>query len=242
MFARLINSLSLRLPQLIRLRSGITVETFGRQYNNLFMNVFTSDEYLGLLAHLMRRPIHPIRLIDGGAACGYFSLLIHHLIKIGCFDWDLHETILIEPNPRNYNKLRKNMSLNRIRHTVCPGLLGMRLGEAELHFSSNHPWGSSVFREPKNAKSKTIPYLDIGKYLRQGPCLLKLDIEGSEFDFLREYEEDLPRVQAIVIEFHEEMGDVKAAQQILQRKGFHALASKRISPNRLVEIHLSASG
>jgi FkbM family methyltransferase len=238
---RIINSITLRLPQLIRLRSGIKVATFGKAYNNLFWGIFTSGEYLQLMRPLIQHKIQPNRLIDCGAACGYFSLLVQHLIFLKLLDWGSINFSLVEPNPDNIRKLKINASLNidPSRVDICEGLAVKKTGSTSFFTSTLHPWGSSIKNRTNSTDPKSIPYIDLTSALSDSICLLKLDIEGGEYEFIETYQHDFTKVAAIIIEWHNELGNRPEALNTLQNKGFVLSETSFQKGDRSVQLFLN---
>jgi hypothetical protein len=70
-----------------------------------------------------------------------------------------------------------------------------------------------------------VPYVDVAALLPADTRidLLKVDIEGSELDFVAEYAADLlPRVRHLVIELHHGQCDTGSCVEILRATGFAA--------------------
>jgi FkbM family methyltransferase len=119
--------------------------------------------------------------IDGGANLGFFSLslLNKHSFK---------EAILIEPNPANLKLLEYNVArFSNI--TVLPYALGKNAGTVVFELASSntgHVKGSIGHTETDNTvmvKAETLPAI-IPTNWDMEKTLLKLDIEGAEYDVI----------------------------------------------------------
>jgi hypothetical protein len=136
-------------------------------------------------------------------------------------------------------RLLLNVNANmKERAVVSKGVLGKKSGAVSFHASKAHPWGGRVAGSSSH-KGESIPYIDITPYLKEGPCLLKLDIEGSEFDFFETYQADVEQVAAIIVEWHTELGDYNKAVATLIAKGFDSHNKFEVTPNRWLEIFLN---
>jgi FkbM family methyltransferase len=237
----LIHSVTLRLPQRIALRNGMRIGTYGRGSNSLFWSVFTSNEYLSFIPFLLRLKVQPKVILDCGAAIGYFSLLVEHLCRVGVFNWKNREYHLIEPMPSNFNRLKSNVDKNLNRCTLYQNVVGKKEGVVDFYFNRLVPWGGSVFKRNNLAKKVSIEYFDVSRLLNKNFSLIKLDIEGSEFDFINTYAKNLNKVVAIILEWHTEFGDRDDALSILNENNFEVVHQSLNKGNRIVELMVRKS-
>jgi FkbM family methyltransferase len=237
--AKVVHSVSLRLPQRYALRTGLRAYCFSSQDHNLFWTLFSSPEYLQFFDDLLAVEPPPSSIIDGGAACGYFTLLIEHYIRCGVLPWTVDRYVLVEPLPGNLRKLRINTSANfSDRAIVREGALGEKTGTVLIHTSADHPWGASTRERDTSSASHRVTNVDLTDDLRAGPCLVKLDVEGSEYQFIDNYEMDLDHVVGLILEWHLELGDYRKAVATLSRRGFVSRGRRSISENRSIELFL----
>lgn len=237
---RIFHSLSLRLPQSIALRNGMRVNTFDTMDNSLFWSIFTSSEYLSFVPYLIRSGVKPKLVIDCGAACGYFSLLIEHLCRSKVLDWEPNY-ILVEPASRNFSKLKENFDQGIFEGRVKleNKLAGKLSGRESFFESSSSPWSSSVNDRSSVKSQKTLrEYIDLTAAFSQPGCFLKIDIEGGEFEFLNTYVTMFHNVCGIIIEWHHEMGDVSKAATQLVTHGFYMAKTSFEKENRSVQLFL----
>jgi FkbM family methyltransferase len=140
-------------------------------------------------------------ILDVGANIGCASLLFRLLYP--------EATLLaVEPAREAFALLERNVGrFQNVR--LYPFALADRDGEASL-FEGNESWATnSIACSPHNSNaSQTVPVRRASTFLAsQGiDCLslLKIDTEGCEVPILRDLLELLPRVEAVMLEYHSE--------------------------------------
>lgn len=182
----------------------------------------------------------PKLVIDCGANCGHFSILSDLCLRAK-FGSSNTEYILIEPNPFLIPLIHKNISDAELsdRVEVKQAILGNKLGYSTLWVNSKNYLTSSL-HPTKGAQPHIVEYLDLLKVARDRKIdLLKIDIEGGEFEFVRSNLDLLTQVNLIFMELHQapqEMHEEIFAS--LKLVGLH-LATKPIESNgqKLVIFH-----
>jgi len=235
---KILHSFSLRVPQAYALRSGLRLLARTKQQHSLFWAVFTSREYMALLPAIIKSGVTPKVFIDCGAATGYATMLIDHLTRSGVLNWKLEKTYCIEPSTYNAEVLKENIEINGLNAEVKFGVVGKRDGEVKFFESKRHPWGSSVSQRFHSGSGSTRAYIDLMPMLQLGNCFLKVDVEGSEFDFINTYKDALSGVSGLILEWHSEMGDVPAAEATLKEQGLNLAATSVDKDNRRVSLYL----
>lgn len=114
-----------------------------------------------------------------------------------------------EPNPRFLEDL-KRLETNKKNVKTSPYAVWTREGEAEFTLDlSDYALGSSLMRSKvvKNARQTKVHTIDLSEYIAQfegDEVILKLDVEGAEFEILRKMIIDgtimIPKL--IFCEFH----------------------------------------
>ncbi|HMU05214.1 MAG TPA: FkbM family methyltransferase [Saprospiraceae bacterium] len=239
-FKKLLHSLTLRLPQSIALRSGLRLNTYNKKDNSLFWSIFTSSEYLSLMPDIIKSGIRPELVIDCGAACGYFSLMIEHFCRAEVLDWEV-SYLLVEPSEYNFKKLQKNFSQAGLSQKTIleKKVAGKSEGSITFYESKTSPWSSSIHnRTSINSKKVTHSYINLNPYLDQKNCFLKIDIEGGEYDFIDTYASHFGKVSGIIIEWHHEMGDTEKAIQQINEAGLYLIKTSFEKDNRRVDLFL----
>jgi FkbM family methyltransferase len=145
--------------------------------------------------------------VDLGAHCGHFSMLADLCLRaqFGRCDAEYH---LVEPNPELVPVIRRNLLASGLcpRHHLHQGLVGRPGGTATLWVqpknflaASLHTPGSGVAVEARYIDLRTLVgdrFVDV----------LKVDIEGAEYELLENYADLLPRVGRILMEIHGQSG------------------------------------
>ena len=161
--------------------------------------------YDELFVHHMYESPKPLparpRIVDVGGHLGLAS--IYFLSRYP--DCDL---TTIEPNPWLASLLRANLAPWSVRSRVLEGALSVSAGHADFHFSSDNALnvtGGLENREPpeRDVSSVQVACLDATEVLAEPVDLMKLDVEGHEFQLL-----PLPifrpaHIRNLVIEFHD---------------------------------------
>ncbi|MGH2665091.1 FkbM family methyltransferase [Flavobacterium sp.] len=135
---------------------------------NIYFGVYEFEESLFLLHFLQKQDT----FLDVGANLGHFSLLLSG-IK-GC------KSIAIEPVPKTYKQLQKQIQLNNLGELISPFNIGVSNFDGKLYFSTDKGTMDRIVNERyKNAVQ--VPVLSLDSILNeQVPLAIKIDVEGHE--------------------------------------------------------------
>jgi hypothetical protein len=138
-------------------------------------------------------------VVDLGAANGVFTVLAALSAK---------QVIAVEINKKSVEEIKKNAGLNHCLNKVITvwGAVGYKTGMSMEGMDSNVP--KLEFEEI------------LEKYKLKTVDLLKVDIEGSEFDLFRRNSDWLSKVKLITMEVHPECGNPEEIKNILKYSGF----------------------
>lgn len=158
-------------------------------------------------------PAAGAKVIDLGANFGLFSLLC---ASLGA------EVLAIDAQSGLLNEARRNFDLNQLSSKVryINALIGSNVGvfaSVEARGASTH-WGE----EPREMSMSEVVAM-FGPTPSDGDRdihLLKLDIEGSEFDLLDKDISWLRRIRHISMEVHPQYGDSDRLKSRLEDAGF----------------------
>lgn len=145
-------------------------------------------------------------VLDLGANIGYYAIM--EAKKIG----KKGKVYAIEPDPRNFKFLKKNISLNSLENLfeVQQGAISNKTEKAEFILSSKTNLSSlKLNKNNKNYNSIMVQTHDLGEYLKNKRRidLIRMDIEGHEIEvfeslinFSYKYKYHLPK--KIIFEAH----------------------------------------
>jgi len=169
--------------------------------------VLLRNEYASALALLRTAGTSPV-VVDLGANIGAvsaYALALHPGARVTS----------VEAGPDTFALLEANRAANpRLAwttiHAAAAGEVGTR------RFSCNAL--STSGRVARGGDGVEVRALPLSQLMPPGEvALLKVDIEGAEEDLLRGGEEDLARVNALIIELHPGLCDTSACEAIIRR-------------------------
>ena len=146
------------------------------------------------LIWLMSRVLHEgDYAVDGGANTGIFTLLMAYYVgKSG-------QVLAIEPGPNNLPRLLQNLRLNDAGNVViCSRALWSSAGEIDFYLYSQSGYNSHWPSEPDHVGNK-IEAVTLDSLVERTPRLIKLDIEGAEFEALQGANETLARHPLFIV-------------------------------------------
>ena len=153
-------------------------------------------------------------VVDAGAHVGLFSLVSSTFAR---------EVISIEPDTSNYCLLKKNFERNKIRNALAlnKALSGKKNRSLKLYKGADSGCNSIV--GCKNRSFELTQSITLQQIIeRFGKIdLLKMDIEGAEFEVIDSVEEDnLGKISSIVGELHLNDGNLHTFLKRLDASGF----------------------
>jgi FkbM family methyltransferase len=149
------------------------------------------------------------KVVDLGANVGLFSLLC---AKLGA------KVLAVEAQSGFITIARNNFALNGVEnriqliHAMVGGSTGV-FSKKELRKASSH-W----IDDPPEVSIEKLIHTFYGQ--KQIIHLLKIDIEGSEFDLLKKDTDWLEKILHISMEVHPEFGDVTVLSKRIEKAGF----------------------
>lgn len=153
-------------------------------------------------------------IIDCGAHIG---LSIIYLKKI-CPTANI---IAFEPDPKNFNVLKKNIESHGLSSIDLKNE-AVWISNTTLSFIADGNMSSKI-GEVKDATVQ-VQAIRLRDLLTGKVDFLKLDIEGAEFEVIKDIQDRLSMVENLFIEYHgffEENKDLNEILQIVVRNGFH---------------------
>ena len=149
---------------------------------------------------LITRP-EDVVLDLGGNIGAYARLISPHVAKV----------ITIEPDPTNFDILMRNIQHSENIEALQLAVVGDDREEVTLFLNTNKNMGShSLIVSGGDREGITVPARNFEDILWEySPTVIKMDIEGSEYDLLNSC--NLDGVRALAVEFHLTRRDYKDA-------------------------------
>ena len=207
------------------LRSGLHVRIRNRPDWEMYNEVLVNREYDVPIDHALDRyqTNRPLVVVDLGGNVGYFAFRCAD----ECITRGIGERlalVIVEGAPLMFRELQRRAQaepLLRDKVHLLNGLVGRKAGEA--YITGSHLHYSNVACDEPRAGSSRAAYINLdGELARFATIdLIKCDIEGSEFDFIENYENLLKKTRAAVFEFHRYGRNIDEARERLSRYGFN---------------------
>jgi FkbM family methyltransferase len=196
-------------------------------------DIYTLGEILHERQYHVRSALPPCpTILDAGANIGVAALWFlgqYPGAKLFCY----------EPELNNFSLLRANLA-GRDNVILEQVAVGARTESVTLHLAS-HGAMHSVMASGPAVGGLTVPQIRLDDFLGCHAIdqvdLLKLDVEGSEFEAIRGLGDRLVDVKVIVGELHEQHVDEDAFYGHLHRHGFHRVHKTYFGAGRTDGVH-----
>lgn len=189
-------------PRLSRLRSGPLIRTSDADHLQLLIYYLgTFEPYC--LPFLRGCVSRGGTIVDVGANIGVYTLEAASVVGTA------GRVVAIEPAPFHARSLRQNIELNALENvSVVETAVGRESGEATLSRSNDDNLGMFSLGGAGGVEAHTVPVKTIDELLEERGIhsvdLIKMDIEGSEYDALIGAEKSLRTARpAVLIELNE---------------------------------------
>lgn len=188
---------------------------------SVFNEIFKYREYKSC-ENVLQSAVNPV--LDIGAHAGFFSIYAY------CLNKNV-KIFAIEPEKNNLEFLNLHKTENKIENIkIYKCAIGKESRDGELFVSDdsiNHKVNSKIDKTI-NSKLKTqnTRIISLKDFLEENNIkkvsLLKLDIEGGEYDIFENIDKDVfKRIENIVMEYHKKTNrNEKSLEKILREHGF----------------------
>lgn len=134
---------------------------------------------------------------DLGSHIGGFSLNICDKVK---------QVIAVEPDPNNFKLLKKNLQQNKIKNviTLKSAVVHSNYHTQEFYLNSGENTGMHSLLVKRGRQKIKVKCININEFItRYNINKLKIDIEGEEYDILKNIiHENYQKLDEIIFEFH----------------------------------------
>ena len=218
------------------MRILIKSEMEWRIYNDVFVDGDYDEVILKLIAKTQQKNY---TILDLGFNVGFFTLRLVHLAlaKSNHNNFRIQgieaSEELIKESQQRINSL--DLSKDKFKIKLNRGLIGQVDGQGTFYHFKDHGL-SSVFR--KNGKAETIPFINISHLISdwEQVDLLKCDIEGSEFEFIKNYPDILKKTNLAIFEFHTEFCHYEDCIKLITLSGLIQRQIIRRSSHSCIEL------
>jgi FkbM family methyltransferase len=168
-----------------------------KEFHTLKREIFTNNCYYFPTEN--RNPL----IIDVGAYIGISILYFKHIYP-NC------KIIAFEPNPTAFKKLEENIFENDIKNVELHNTgISYKTNKKEMYIDDSNMNRYSVASFRKNGWNREVESKKIevkteklDKYMDRPIELLKLDVEGSEWDILSNISSHFTNIRNIIFEYH----------------------------------------
>jgi FkbM family methyltransferase len=185
-----------------------------------FSEVFLNPHYWRLF-DLLSAP--PKIIVDLGGNCGFFPVLCEIVAqsRFGDCVAEYHVFEAVDAMTQNIAFVAREAKIDE-RMTIVRGAIGKRSGQAIFASGPKSLLDSSAVYEGKERRFRQrIDYIDLENYFEERRIsqldVLKIDIEGSEYDLIETFPQLFKKVSLIFIELHDVRGD---GSQLIEARQF----------------------
>jgi FkbM family methyltransferase len=220
--------------QVLHFRNGINVACRGGSRDwDVIHELFFAQSYGGALNYLSTVSKSAI-VLDLGGNIGLFSLLAAKSNQLAT----IH---VFEPGPPNLRLLEMNRQGNPSlgeRIHVHPEAVTGETRSAKWFFDRSNPGGSSLFGQGNSGVDVQIrSFPEVMEALPDPISLVKIDIEGAEYDILRKTPSEIwERIPAISLELHDDPEGEMSNDEFLSRM---KLLGYKVEPERVCSFFLT---
>jgi FkbM family methyltransferase len=190
-----------------------------------FTEIFFDDEYAGVFELIDL----PGRWLDLGCHYGFFSLYVAWMKNKQCRDSSFG-ALLVDADSRVYNGLSSLLTHNNLSSHFIFMHGAIASGNGFVDFNQRNVMSSSLAQPHSDSRPSrllSVPIIDSSTILNafSPPYdLVKIDVEGGEYDFLLSYGQVLAEAKHLVIEWHSWHrggGSYDQIRTMAESHGFH---------------------
>jgi len=150
-------------------------------------------------------------ILDCGANLGLATLFFH-------FQYPKARITAFEPSPAIQSHIKSNLAgLERV--SLVSAACGREAGHVNFHVVGGHSTGSSAtIKWPDATATVSVPVVRVSDYVTEKVALLKLDVEGAEWDVMQDLKATgrLALVERFIVEYHHHLkSDWKLSQFLM---------------------------
>lgn len=163
------------------------------KFSNAFWFLHSLKEIFVEKVYQFKPDSQPHTIVDAGANIGLSIIFLKQIFPNS-------HIIAFEPDQKIFADLKDNMKRFNIKNVSLENV-AVWIEDGELSFASEGSVGGKI---TKNSKANSVvKSVDLKKYISNEPIFfLKMDIEGAEYEVLKDCKSYLRNVENLFIEFH----------------------------------------
>lgn len=212
---------------ILRLPDGMRIIIDLNQVPRIFNNILHIYHYMDYAFIPEALPKAGWSIIDAGAYLGAYTLWSAQRVGVE------GKVIALEPHPRSLELLKRTIKFNRLQNVkALPYALSSHDGRCVL-YSPRYRALASLRKEHVEylcgevAEKYEVECISLKTLLNMFKLdridLLKLDIEGLEYDALKHSTDMLSNIERIVVEVHLEACSIPKLDRLLRENGFDVI-------------------
>lgn len=188
-----------------------------------------------MLLDSLQRLTEPGAVVDVGAHIGNHSIFYAAIGR--------RPVVAIEPHPENHARLLRNVALNGLQDRIqcLPQAAGAAHGKGRMILHDIHNSGKAVLATEGSARDVDIIPLDDVAF-PQPPALIKIDVEGMEYDVLQGASRILQEYAPLLYIEISDMGNYRRIAEFLAGYGYHSGPAFNHTPTFLFMPNASPAG
>ncbi len=150
-------------------------------------------------------------ILEIGANIGYYALLESTLMN------GTGKIYAVEPNKKNYRILKKNVEQNMLKNIEPYNFaFGERNGNAKLYLSKGYNTHSMI-KGNYHIGAEDVKQMKVDTFLkgRDAPTMIRMDVEGYEYQIIKGMKKTLKTGCNILMEIHPDILSRKQIMEIL---------------------------
>jgi len=153
--------------------------------DGIFCGSYEADE-LRMLLNLININKN-INFLDIGANLGFYSIILGKFLEKSASNY---RVISIEPSPREFDRLKKNLEVNNLKNVILSNIALSDLNDRLNFFIASNKTGHSSLEKPEEDSSSQIIVntMKLDDFLKKIKIekvdIMKIDVEGAELKVL----------------------------------------------------------
>lgn len=155
-------------------------------------------------------------ILDCGANIGLSIIYLKHIFPDAIIE-------AFEPDDTNFGLLQKNIASFGLQNDVLAHKVAIWKENTTLQFTADATMGSKIETGNTDAKTVTVKAVRLKDYLDKKIDFLKIDIEGAEYEVLKDIVPALGNINNLFVEYHglfEQNAQLVEIFQLIKDAGF----------------------